>query len=92
MEILPEDFLILQKFCFLSACQVCRNGGRSLNVPCTSPLQCITYYTQGPVECIDSQCCTASSSLETEIVQPAIQFDQQDRKGSNYLIEQSEGF
>uniref|UniRef100_A0A1I8BXT7 EB domain-containing protein n=1 Tax=Meloidogyne hapla TaxID=6305 RepID=A0A1I8BXT7_MELHA len=72
----------------LLPCQVCRNGGRSLNTPCTSPIQCVIYYTQGPTECIDSQCCTVINSLETVIVQPSIQFEQQNRQQSNYLIEE----
>uniref|UniRef100_A0A914NAD2 Uncharacterized protein n=1 Tax=Meloidogyne incognita TaxID=6306 RepID=A0A914NAD2_MELIC len=78
----------------LLPCQVCRNGGRSLNLPCTSPIQCVIYYTQGATECIDSQCCTAISSLETSNVQPSIHFEQQNgQQQNNYLIEeQIEGY
>uniref|UniRef100_A0A914LP23 EB domain-containing protein n=1 Tax=Meloidogyne incognita TaxID=6306 RepID=A0A914LP23_MELIC len=82
-----EGRVVTERFYF------CRNGGRSLNLPCTSPIQCVIYYTQGATECIDSQCCTAISSLETSNVQPSIHFEQQNGQQQNYLMEEKvEGY
>uniref|UniRef100_A0A915DR71 EGF-like domain-containing protein n=1 Tax=Ditylenchus dipsaci TaxID=166011 RepID=A0A915DR71_9BILA len=45
----------------ITPCQVCRNGGRDLQVGCTSAIQCTPYF-RGVSACIDGRCCTSGAN------------------------------